>query len=82
MASKREFLYELENLIKTGINLVLVTHSIDEILPSIEKIIFLKNGEIYKSGDKDDLMNRENLKNVLDIDIFINKKSGFFYPEF
>lgn len=81
LASKVQFLHEIEKLVNSGINLILVSHNIDEILPSIKKIIFLKHGEIYNSGYKENLMNRENLKKVLDIDINVKEKNGFYYSE-
>lgn len=80
IASKEEFLIYIEKLIKNGHSIIYVTHHIDEIVPSINKILTLKNGAIFNYGDKDKILNSETLSQIFDIRIQCQrKKDRYFY---
>ena len=50
--SREHFLQTIERLAKQpdGPTLIYVTHHVEEVLPCFEKMILLKNGEIFQSG--------------------------------
>jgi iron complex transport system ATP-binding protein len=81
LASKRDFLETLENLVKCGTNIVFVTHHIEEIIPQVTNVILLKNGEIFKIGKKEEVMTEENLKNTLDINFKLVHKNKIYWPQ-
>jgi len=52
MASRRHFLESLRALARSGTTLLLVTHHVEEILPEIENVVLLRDGRVFKQGDK------------------------------
>ncbi|MGD9237951.1 MAG: ATP-binding cassette domain-containing protein [Desulfobacterales bacterium] len=43
----------INTLAQTNVQLILITHRFDEILPSVTHILLLKQGQIYKAGKKE-----------------------------
>jgi iron complex transport system ATP-binding protein len=52
MASRRHFLESLRALARSGKTLLLVTHHVEEILPEIDNVVLLRDGQVFKQGDK------------------------------
>lgn len=74
------FLQMLENLSKTK-TIILVTHHIEEIFPSITHIALMKDGEIYKQGLKEELLNSENLSTIFDTPLQIKTNKSHYTIE-
>ncbi len=53
IGARETFLSDLERLdrIKQNVSILLVTHHVEEIIPIFQKILILKEGMVYKSGD-------------------------------
>jgi iron complex transport system ATP-binding protein len=49
--------------------IILITHHIEEIFPEIQKVVLLKNGKIFKSGTKEEVMTSQNLSDTFDVNI-------------
>lgn len=77
--SREELLKTVDLVLKRGHNIIFVTHHIEEILPSINRVLFIKNGNILKKGKKKKLLTSENLKDVLDIDVKTLYKNGRYF---
>ena len=54
-------LRDLSELAQSGTTLLLVTHHVQEILPEIDRILLLKNGEIFADGNKTEVLNSRQL---------------------
>lgn len=52
MASRRQFMESLRTLASGGTTLVLVTHHVEEIVPEIDRIVLLRDGQVLADGDK------------------------------
>ncbi|HHU20520.1 MAG TPA: ABC transporter ATP-binding protein [Bacilli bacterium] len=46
-----------------------VTHHVNEILPLFDKILMLKEGKVYRSGNKDELLSEQTLSAFFETDI-------------
>ena len=82
ISSREELLKTIEIVVKKGHNIIFVTHHIEEIIPSINHILFLKNGEIYKTGKKEKILTQKNLKEVLDIDFNVVSKNKRYFLKY
>ena len=47
---------------------ILVTHRLDEIVPNITHVLFLKNGSIYDFGRRDDILIQEKVRSVYELE--------------
>ncbi|RXJ99181.1 ABC transporter ATP-binding protein [Arcobacter sp. CECT 8986] len=72
------FIKLLKKLSKES-SIVLVTHHIEEIFKEINKVALIKDNTIYKSGDKEDILNSENLSKIFDINIKLDKENDRYF---
>jgi len=59
--SRRSLKDMLERFIDDHIQLVLITHRIDEIMANISHVLLLKDGSVYHSGKRDEVLTEEML---------------------
>ena len=64
----------LDNLIQSGVSVVLITHRFEEILPRISHVLYMKNGEICAIGPK------ENVLRVVEMKDGRKDKARTFFP--
>lgn len=79
ISSREEILKTVELLVEKGHNIIFVTHHIEEIIPAINKILLIKEGKIFRTGCKEELLNKNHLNEVLDInlDVIIHNSRYF-----
>ena len=81
-AASFDYLGRIRELARSGHNIVLVTHHLNEIPPEIERVIVLKNGTIVADGDKASVLDAELLSSVYETGIRVAEVDGFYlaYP--
>jgi iron complex transport system ATP-binding protein len=77
--TKEVFLRTLEKLSATQTRLVYVTHHIDEIMPFMTHLLYLKNGTIYDQGAKEDMLTDAILSEALDCPVTLKKNEGRYW---
>ena len=78
LKSAFQLLADIRSLCSKGTTLILVTHHIQEIVPEIGKVIFLKNGEITRQGAKEDLLTDAALSELYDVPIHASERAGYY----
>ncbi|MFQ5673166.1 MAG: ABC transporter ATP-binding protein [Nitrospinales bacterium] len=73
------FLETLEDLSRTKARLIYVTHHIEEIIPAITHVLYLKDGKVAHQGKKADMLKSETLSEILDCCVGLTKKDGRFW---
>lgn len=63
-SSRRTIQETIERLITRGIQVILVTHRREEILPSISNIICIRNGKVFLQGPREEILTPENIKRI------------------
>ncbi|MDI7775299.1 ATP-binding cassette domain-containing protein [Asticcacaulis sp. EMRT-3] len=76
-AARRSFLESLRGVAATT-TLVLVTHHIEEILPEIGHIVMLKDGRVFREGDKADLLTSDALSALFGMPV-ATRQRGLWY---
>ncbi|WP_369941589.1 ABC transporter ATP-binding protein [Xanthomonas medicagonis] len=56
LVARQHLLATMRDLARQGITLVLVTHHIEEIVPEIERVILLRDGQVYADGGREALL--------------------------
>jgi iron complex transport system ATP-binding protein len=67
----------LRELVGGGRDLILVTHHPGEILPEMERVILLKNGEIFADGKKRKILTSKNLSELYQVPMHVNWSDGW-----
>jgi len=81
-AASFDYLSRIRKLSKTGHNIVLVTHHLNEIPPEVDRVIVLKAGTVAADGDKASVLRSELLSSVYETRIRVAEIDGYFlaYP--
>lgn len=77
--TREKFLETLEKLTQTQTRLIYVTHHIEEIMPWISHVLFIKDGRCQLQGKKEELLRGEVLSQAFDCEITINENSGRYW---
>jgi len=77
--AQQEVREAMRKLAQSGVSIVLVTHHLPDIIPEIERVIALKNGEIFCDGVKSDALNDHNMSKLFDCDALIDHNQSGIY---
>lgn len=69
----------LRTLAQSGIGIVLVTHHLPDLIPEIERVIFLDNGRISADGPKTELLTAERLSRLFGVSVQLIERDGYFH---
>ena len=73
------FLETLEKLSGTRTRMLYVTHHVDEIMPCITHLLYLKDGALFDQGEKSALLTDAALSRALDWPISLKKNAGRYW---
>ena len=78
MASRRHFLESLRALARSGTTLLLVTHHVEEILPEIENVVLLRDGRVFKQGDKSSTLTDSALSETFGMPVRVTTHGNYY----
>lgn len=81
-AASFDYLDRIRRLARSGHNILLVTHHLNEIPPEVDRVIALKDGGVVADGPKDSILTNELLSSLYETEIRVARVDGFFlaYP--
>ncbi|MEM6936164.1 MAG: ATP-binding cassette domain-containing protein [Pseudomonadota bacterium] len=71
-------LEEFHRLLDSGIKLVLATHHVHEILPQVERVIYLKAGRVEADGSPERLLTGPRLSELYDVSVHVTREQGYW----
>lgn len=71
-----DFIEMMRSLANSGTTVILVTHHIEEVFEEIQKAVLIKDGIIYASGNKEEVLNSINLSEIFNTSLEIQKQQG------
>lgn len=77
--TRERFLITLEKLSRKRTSMIYVTHRIEEIMPCVTHVLFLKDGQVAAQGKKDEMMKSAILSRVLGCSLSIEKHSDRYW---
>lgn len=77
-ASRRRFLESLRQLARHNVTLLLVTHHVEEILPEIDHIVLLKDGRVFREGNKASILNDHALTAAFGMRMRVAQQDEYF----
>ncbi|MFQ5482721.1 MAG: ABC transporter ATP-binding protein [Nitrospinaceae bacterium] len=77
--TREKFLATLARLAKTRTRLVYVTHHVEEILPAITHVLFLKKGRVFAQGPKSRMLRPEAISEALDCPVSLSASEGRYW---
>jgi len=75
--------HELRSVLRmvaaAGTSIIMVTHHLHDIIPEIQRVILLKDGQVFADGPKDQLLKRETLTRLFDAPLDIHHRDGYYH---
>jgi iron complex transport system ATP-binding protein len=80
MVVRHDFMERVREVARGGTTLILITHHIEEIVPEIEHVVFVRQGAIVADGTKHDILTSERLSDVFQAPITLEAEGdGYYY---
>jgi iron complex transport system ATP-binding protein len=78
LRAMRELRDIMSKVARTGKSLILVTHHVDEIIPEMERVIFMNHGRIVKDGPKAEVLTAANLSELFGVPVDLAERDGYY----
>jgi len=69
----------MRDLAQSGLGILLVTHHVSEIIPEIERVVFLRYGKIVADGKKESVLNASGLSKLFGVPVNLSRHDGYFH---
>jgi iron complex transport system ATP-binding protein len=79
VVSRHRFLAQVEHVGRGGTTLIFVTHHVEEIVPSVGRVILLKDGRIAFDGAKREMLTAAKLTEVFGAPVIVDERDGRYY---
>lgn len=79
LVARYNFMETVRRLARTGTTIVLITHHIEEIVPEIERVVFLRDGRILADGSTAENLTNERLSELFDAPVVVDVSGGYHY---
>ena len=77
--AQHELRETVRGLARAGLGIVLVTHHLSDIIPEIERVIFMRAGKIAGDGPKAELLTAAGLRGLFGIDVQLAERDGYYH---
>jgi len=79
IAGQAELRDTMRELARAGLGILLVTHHVSEIIPEMERVILLRDGQILADGAKERVLCEANLHALFGVAVRLRRHDGFFH---
>jgi iron complex transport system ATP-binding protein len=79
LAAQLQLRQTMRELANSGLAILLVTHHVSEIIPEIDRVILLQDGQVLMDGRKQDALTEDNLRKLFKIEVRIHRHEGAFH---
>lgn len=77
--SAEDFLATIDDLAGTGLSILIVTHHVHEILPTITHVAILKSGAVHRHGTKSEMLTGDNLHDAFGTSFELEQSNGRYW---
>lgn len=75
----RELQLIMRKLAQSGITLLLITHHLPDVIPEIERVIFMKDGRLVEDGPKRKLLTARALGGLFECPVKVSREGGYYH---
>ena len=75
IAARHRFLDQIQEVAEQGTTMILVTHHVEEVIPAIGHVVFLKSGQVHKAGHCGELLCDKPLSDLFDFPVCVEREA-------
>ncbi len=79
LAAQAELRQTMRDLASAGTGLILVTHHIADVVPEIERVIFMRDGRIVGDGTRAEMLTEQRLYELFGTRVSLAERDGFLH---
>jgi iron complex transport system ATP-binding protein len=79
IAAQMQLRDTMRGLAQSRIGILLVTHHVSEIIPEIERVVFLREGRILADGPKGEVLTEKHLSELFGVAVRLGQVDGFLH---
>jgi iron complex transport system ATP-binding protein len=80
LAARHAFMERVRAVARAGTTIVLITHHVEEIVPEIDRVLFLKGGRLVDDGRREATLTSARLSGLFDTPVVVDVVDGYAYP--
>jgi len=77
--AQHELRETMRKLARAGIGIILVTHHLADIIPEIDRVILMREGQIVADGSKPDVLTAAALANLFGMPVDLSRRDGYYH---
>jgi iron complex transport system ATP-binding protein len=77
--AQHELRENIRKLARAGIAIILVTHHLSDIIPEIDRVILMRDGEIADDGAKDEVLTAAALHKLFGVKVELARRDGYYH---
>jgi iron complex transport system ATP-binding protein len=72
------FRESIRKIANSGKSVILVTHNLQDIIPEINRVILIREGKVFRNGEKQDILTDANLSELFSLPVKVLEKGGYY----
>jgi iron complex transport system ATP-binding protein len=68
----------IRKIADSGKSIILVTHTLEDIIPEINRVILIKDGKVFMDGKKQEVLTDANLSELFSLQVEVLEKKGYY----
>lgn len=77
--AQHELRETVRKLARSGIGILLITHHLSDIVPEIDRVILMREGQIEADGPKSELLTGPTLRALFGVDVQMEQRDGYYH---
>jgi iron complex transport system ATP-binding protein len=77
--AQHELRETVRRLAQSGMGILLVTHHLADIIPEIDRVIFMRAGQVVGDGPKQTMLTPPSLKSLFGVDVELAQRDGYYH---
>jgi len=69
----------LRKIARSGTGIILVTHSLPDIIPEISRVVLMRDGAVRKDGPKAEVLTDEAIGELFRVPVRVREEDGYYY---
>ncbi len=79
LAARHRLATLIHRVAEAGTTLILVTHQVEDIVPAVSHVVFLKRGRVLRYGRRDEVLTEPHLSELFGLPVTLSGSDGFLH---